>query len=149
MASPRTTIRCLVCGKRSARSAYCDGVLKRHVAEQLIQEFVGCGAGVDRDGNVPVDDHGRPVEGRGRGAFKWTRLRMTRSQLELVATATLAAAERLQRYLDGEIPAVDPATVLRSLTNEELGAYFHDTRREQSEREKLIDAEVLRREGDR
>ncbi len=121
-----------------------------YVPAALTQEFVGAGHGEAADGQDPVDDRGRPIPvgKRARGGLRWTKEPPTRAQLELLARATLVAAERLHAQLDGdEIPDLDVPAVLATLTDEELTAYYNETRAEQDQRESLIEAEVTRREG--
>lgn len=149
VANPRTYLRCLACGKSSTRAAFLDGAFQRHVPAILKQEFIGCGAGVDGAGNIPEDSRGRPLRGRRRGGLRWTKSRPSKVQLEIIAAATIAAAERLHGHLGGELPDVDPAALLVSLTDDELVAYLDDTQREQAERESMIAEEMRRRMGAR
>ena len=155
MAEPRNFYRCPCCGARRPRPVYVAGALAQHVlGEVLTQHFRGAGRGLDADGRVPVDDNGHPLEGRRRGAFQWTRRAPTIEELEFLGLAVAMAGERIARRLkDGELPIVNPAAVLAAVDNKDFAAVathlLDKTRAELKEREALVEAEIMRREGDK
>ena len=140
-------MRCIVCGKSSPRAAFLDGALRRHLPATLTQAFIGCGSGVDADGCIPTDRQGRKLSGRKRGGLRWTKSRPTIAQLEIIAAATLAATERLQQQLGGNLPDIDPRAELVSFTDDELTSYFDQTEREYAELQAFIAEEMRRRVG--
>lgn len=149
MAEPRIFLRCPCCGARRARAAFINGALRQHIIEVLTQNFVGCGRGLDADGRVPVDNNGKLLHGRRRGAFAWTRRAPTQVELELLGRAVATAAERVARRLRGELPDPRPAEVLAAVDErdfESVASHFLDeARSELAEREALISAEIERR----
>jgi hypothetical protein len=149
MADPKVFLRCVVCAARRPKVVLVGGALGQPVLEALVQEFLGAGAGVDSDGNIPVGDDGRPLVGRARGGFRWTRRPLMRQELELLARAVSMAAERIARRLHGVLPDPDPAEVLAAVDDADLpavaGNLLDEARAELTEREKLIDAELDRR----
>lgn len=117
--------------------------------ESLEQRFLGCGRGLDSDGRVAVDAHNRPLRGRKRGAFQWTRRALTLGEAELLARAVATAGERLADRLHGELPVPEPAEVLATADDDDLHAVathlLADARAELAERERLVDEELDRR----
>lgn len=149
MAEPRIFLRCPCCGARRPRIAFVGGALRQHVAEVLIQSFVGCGRGLDGDGRVPVGDDGRPLQGRKRGAFWWTRRPPNKIELELLGRAVATAAERIAHRLNRDLPDARPAVVLAAIDERDFAAVaarlLDDARAELAAREALIAAELERR----
>lgn len=146
---PRVFLRCPCCGARRPRTVFVGGALQQHVIEVLTQHFLGCGRGLDGDGHVPVDDDGRPLQGRRRGAFRWTRRPPTTAELELLGRAVATAAERVASRLDGGLPDARPAEVLAAVDDRDFDAVashlLDEARDELATREALVVAEMERR----
>ncbi len=113
--------------------------------ETLSQHFLGCGRGVDQDGSVPVDDRGRPLRGRQRGAFQWTRRPPTIAELEMMGRALVAAAERVARRLNGELPEPQPEAALAAADDRDFDAVARRVLEEARGAMALIGDEIERR----
>lgn len=92
-------LRCPCCGTRRYSTAYAAAA-QPYTADASVQRFVGCGRGVDANGRVPADADGRPLQGRKRGAFHWTRRPPTIAELEQLGRAVALAATRIAQQID-------------------------------------------------